>query len=489
VEGDLIVKGNVISNGQMGQNQQRGGYGPLLGAVGDQVNNPWREGVASTDIYYSAGKVGIGTNAPGGLLEVYTPGANGAKIIADGHIITLKGVNDPVGYGPRLPYVQWVMNDGTRGMYLGWGNTTSGNRYVDMKLENSFNLAITGGNVGVGTTTPLSVLHIKGNQGSSLVRFDGGGIPVGEVVVEPTLGDRLLRLVNNSSLATGGFDFFASDASYNTSRLRIQNNGNIGIGTTTPSHKLSVTGSAIITANLDIGDARNSNSSTAGLNIHDPSDGGTYTNIQLAQRAWSGSHAILFNAYKTNVQVNGSLATYGNTKHSNDVGAYSNGAGMIHFWANGGGMEFFISGNSSGVNTSVDWGVPIMKMMRGGAVGIGTSNPDPNYKLSVNGKIKAHELYLITTGWSDFVFSKDYKLRSLQEVEQHIKEKGHLPDIPSEKEVVANGVAVVDMQAKLLQKIEELTLYVIEQDKINEEQKTEIELLRQTIVQLEKGDK
>jgi hypothetical protein len=116
-----------------------------------------------------------------------------------------------------------------------------------------------------------------------------------------------------------------------------------------------------------------------------------------------------------------------------------------------------------------------------GNVGIGTSNPDPNYKLSVYGKIKAQELYLITTGWSDFVFSKDYKLRSLHEVERHIKEKGHLPDIPSEKEVVANGIAVVDMQAKLLQKIEELTLYVIEQSKINEEQKKEIEALKEKL--------
>ena len=68
-------------------------------------------------------------------------------------------------------------------------------------------------------------------------------------------------------------------------------------------------------------------------------------------------------------------------------------------------------------------------------------------------------------GWSDFVFYKDYKLPSLTEVEDHIKEKGHLKDIPSNKEVKKNGIFLGEMNAKLLQKIEELTLYTIQQEK------------------------
>jgi hypothetical protein len=91
------------------------------------------------------------------------------------------------------------------------------------------------------------------------------------------------------------------------------------------------------------------------------------------------------------------------------------------------------------------------------------------YPLAVKGKICAQELVVTSTGWSDYVFKKDYRLPELKDVERHISEKGTLPGIPSEKEVAAKGVSVGDMQAKLLAKVEELTLYVIKQQKeINE---------------------
>ena len=82
------------------------------------------------------------------------------------------------------------------------------------------------------------------------------------------------------------------------------------------------------------------------------------------------------------------------------------------------------------------------------------------------------------TKWPDFVFDKDYKLRTLQEVENHINEHKHLPDIPSEKEVKENGLSLGEMQAKLLQKIEELTLYTIELNKTVKEQGELIQELR-----------
>lgn len=90
--------------------------------------------------------------------------------------------------------------------------------------------------------------------------------------------------------------------------------------------------------------------------------------------------------------------------------------------------------------------------------------------LDINELIRAKEVKIQIPDWSDFVFAADYKLPSLSEVEKHIKEKQHLPDIPSEKEVIENGISVGEMQAKLLQKIEELTLYVIDLKKENEMQ-------------------
>ena len=121
-----------------------------------------------------------------------------------------------------------------------------------------------------------------------------------------------------------------------------------------------------------------------------------------------------------------------------------------------------------------------------GNVGIGTATPDPNYKLNVFGKIKAQELYLTAKKWPDYVFEKDFELRSLTEVEKHIQKYKHLPGIPSEKEIQDGGVAVVDMQAKLLQKIEELTLYIIEQNKRLETQEKKIQALDEKVKRYEK---
>jgi len=94
-----------------------------------------------------------------------------------------------------------------------------------------------------------------------------------------------------------------------------------------------------------------------------------------------------------------------------------------------------------------------------------TSANDGNYKLVVNGKIRGTGLKLTTSYWSDFVFAKGYQLPTLQEVEKHINEKGHLPNIPSEKEVLEKGVDMLEMATLQMQKIEELTLYIIEQNK------------------------
>lgn len=105
-------------------------------------------------------------------------------------------------------------------------------------------------------------------------------------------------------------------------------------------------------------------------------------------------------------------------------------------------------------------------------VGIGTNNPKK--LLDVAGTIHAQNIEIDLTGWSDFVFDTDYKLPSLKEVEAHIQEYKHLPNIPSEKQVKEEGINIGEMQVKLLQKIEELTLYVIKQEKRIQEVEKEL---------------
>ncbi|AFD06663.1 hypothetical protein [Solitalea canadensis] len=97
---------------------------------------------------------------------------------------------------------------------------------------------------------------------------------------------------------------------------------------------------------------------------------------------------------------------------------------------------------------------------------LGVNFSDNSYKLFVQTGIRTEKIKVdLTSQWSDFVFHKEYSLKPLDEVEQFIQSNKHLPDIPSAEQVKANGIDLGEMDAKLLQKIEELTLYIIEQNK------------------------
>lgn len=125
--------------------------------------------------------------------------------------------------------------------------------------------------------------------------------------------------------------------------------------------------------------------------------------------------------------------------------------------------DLTINSNSININTG--------KTYYSGKVGIGTNNPQN--ALDVLGTIRATEVK-IEAKWADFVFADDYILPSLDEVKAHIDEHKHLPGIPSEAEVQQNGIGVSEITSKMMQKIEELTLYIIKQQE-------EIELLKNKI--------
>lgn len=103
-----------------------------------------------------------------------------------------------------------------------------------------------------------------------------------------------------------------------------------------------------------------------------------------------------------------------------------------------------------------------------GNVGIGVESSEipADYKLAIAGKAIAQEVRIrLKANWPDYVFDKDYNLPSLNEIENHIMKKGHLINIPSATTVAKDGIQLGEMNAKLLEKIEELTLYTIEQEK------------------------
>ena len=193
----------------------------------------------------------------------------------------------------------------------------------------------------------------------------------------------------------------------NNNTITVTSGGNVGIGVPSPG------------ARLDVG---------AGS----PSRAG-YTNLLVGGSGVAGGSGIA------------QLELYGTSKSA----AISYDGTNVNFWVNG---SSWVQG---------------MVISNGGNVGIGTTNPQ--YLLSVKGTVGAQEFIVTNTGWSDYVFRPDYRLRPLSEVSQYIQANGHLPDIPTEAEVKEKGVSIGDMQAKLLAKVEELTLHMIQQEKDNRE--------------------
>ncbi|TGV02135.1 hypothetical protein [Flavivirga rizhaonensis] len=142
--------------------------------------------------------------------------------------------------------------------------------------------------------------------------------------------------------------------------------------------------------------------------------------------------------------------------------------------------------HNTGEDVFVGFGGQDSNLFASGNVGIGTTDTQ-GFKLGVNGDIAALEVKIATyANWPDYVFKDTYSLPALKEVAQHIKDNGHLKDIPSAEKVKEDGFFLGDMNAKLLQKIEELTLYTIEQQKELETQNNKIESQNTKIEKLEK---
>jgi hypothetical protein len=234
---------------------------------------------------------------------------------------------------------------------------------------------------------------------------------------------------------TGGlWNFIARDINYGSlaPALTIRTDGLIGINTTNPVSKLSVNGSLTINGSL--------------------------TNTSPRPAISSGTMA------------NGEIRAYSNAGHLFDDGFLRISAGG----GTGAITKSYIelSGHSTlpDMNRNIVFGTNGAERMRinlNGNIGIGTTIPDE--KLTVKGKIHTQEVRVDMSGplVPDYVFAQDYKLKSLQEVENYIKENKHLPEIPSAQEIEKNGLMLAEMNMNLLKKVEELTLYIIEIKKEN----------------------
>lgn len=220
-------------------------------------------------------------------------------------------------------------------------------------------------------------------------------------------------------------------------------NGNVGIGTTSPLNGTTNSGLHV----------SKGNHSTIMLGDPAAGYGGFIQTSDNKHRLFIGTNLYddVINSWKT-VQTGKGIA----------------GINIIADEGTWGTVIDFVTNTADTYNKS-------MSILGNGNVGIGTSNPQS--KLAVNGEIFAKRVKVTQTGWADFVFDEGYKLPGLSEVEGYIKTNKHLPDIPSAAEVEKEGLDVGEMNKKLLQKVEELTLYLIEQQKQIEAQNKRIRQL------------
>lgn len=235
----------------------------------------------------------------------------------------------------------------------------------------------------------------------------------------------------------------------------LYRNGNVGIGVSNPTQKLDVNGNIRLYGyNRFIGTTTNSSFSIR------------TNNIERFKVDGSNGNA-LFYSDRINMPNGGNIILGTDGGHSTGANCLSigfhkgYGHGYIDYKQN---LHFRVAGEP--------WWCPLILQPDGNVV-IGGHSCYANYedqafgyKLAVNGKIIAEEIVVKLRGqWPDYVFSPNYTLRPLSEVEEHISNHGHLPDVPNAQQVQDQGISVGEMNAILLKKVEELTLYMIEQQK------------------------
>jgi hypothetical protein len=212
--------------------------------------------------------------------------------------------------------------------------------------------------------------------------------------------------------------------------LYLKNDGNVGVGTSAPLDKFQVNDGF---EKLSIGSA---NSESLG----------------------SGTSYIGFNAVRSN--ENWILASNG-TQNGGNI-TYGDIAGNYHI------VTVPSEESRSSPQSLSDAAIANhirLTVTNEGDVGIGTTDTK-GYRLAVNGRAVCEEMKVkLYENWPDYVFNTHYQLRSLSDVDQYIQTNNHLPEMPSAKEVAENGINLGEMNALLVKKVEELTLYLISLEK------------------------
>jgi len=389
----------------------------LLLVVGSTVN--------AQNTFPSNGNVGIGTTNPTSSLHIKSS-INQTNVVDDG-IALLKSLGGDYS-------IQLTSNGGIP--HLDLSNQANEDYDIRLAVYHEKKLGILGGNVGIGASNPTEKLQVNGN----ISAYDSNILLVNSTVNKAESGTiRWNEYANNNINKSGAFikyngsgnflQFITNIENVNHEHIRMyrQGNmlmqltaGNIGVGIGDPTEKLQVNGN---------------------ISAY---DGNILLMNSAVNKAESGT--IRWNEYSdNNINKSGAFIKYNGDGNFLQFITNIENANHEH-------IRMYRQGN-------------LLMQPNSGNVGIGTTTPDA--KLTVKGNIHTQEVKVDLNGavTPDYVFKEDYNLKSLAQVQEYINENGHLPNIPSATEMEKEGMLLKEMNLKLLEKIEELTLYTIQQQK------------------------
>jgi len=426
--GSVAISGDLTVNG--GLYVQLAGKMKSLGLTG--TSSRYLEIGELANFYYDGTNYVIGQNCR------YS-GRNDVRI--------QNGMASRVYFGNAGNIVLQTAENGTAGSNITTWNTVSMNN---------------NGYVGIGTNNPSERLQI----GDIWTFHNGGTKYIGRNVTYKSGnnvriengGTSLISFGNGTiSLETAKDSVAGSQVNTTGKNITLTAEGNVGIGITIPAKKLHVQGDTYLNGNVGIG----INNPQSRLHVlGDVSIQDDTFKLALGKATgqtlnWGTSY-IGFNA--TREYKNGNWIWTLNGDGAN------NGGGVM--WTTVHGNIYFATIPSTG---------KIDKTLTDAQI-----RNNVKLHLTPDGVLRAKEVLVTLTGWPDYVFEEDYALMSLQETEQFIKENKRLPAIPSAAEVAENGVNLGEMNALLLKKVEELTLYILQQN-------SDIQLLKEEVQALKEG--